>query len=428
MPSDKMRAFLISMGAFAPLLLCSMQQASATPAFSRQTGQSCAACHFQRYPLLNAYGRSFKANGYTQTGKQETIEDNSLSLPVTLNAAVVTKLRYVKTNGSSTGGTNGGEFNMPDEASLFLAGRVAKNIGYQADISLARDKALLAGFKMPFVFPQNEFILSAIPFFTDSQGPAYGYELLNTGAVEFSRPFENAAETSAQQYLVQTANKDNGGTTGVALVFHHKYGYLSYTPYITSYKDFPGDFTNTTPHQFMSYLRGVVTPEKVGNFELAAGFQLWKGSSNMHVNDSNGDPVPTTTHKADAWAVDGQAQGKVGNYPLGVYVAYGSAAKTATGSTKNDFNESPVSNKTAFTIAADMGVVPSKLGLGLAYRIANNGSGGSDGENAVTLAATYNVAKNVLLQVNHSFYSYGADVPTPAEGDQKTSLVLFSAF
>ncbi|MEI7748804.1 MAG: hypothetical protein WCI81_06990, partial [Chlorobiaceae bacterium] len=78
--------------------------------------------------------------------------------------------------------------------------------------------------------------------------------------------------------------------------------------------------------------------------------------------------------------------------------------------------------------AADMGVVPSKLGLGLAYRIANNGSGGSDGENAVTLAATYNVAKNVLLQVNHSFYSYGADVPTPAEGDQKTSLVLFSAF
>ena len=80
MPSDKMRAFLISMGAFAPLLLCSMQQASATPAFSRQTGQSCAACHFQRYPLLNAYGRSFKANGYTQTGKQETIEDNSLSL------------------------------------------------------------------------------------------------------------------------------------------------------------------------------------------------------------------------------------------------------------------------------------------------------------------------------------------------------------
>ncbi len=419
MSANKIRAFLISIGAFAPFLGL-VPQASATPAFSRQTGQSCAACHFQRYPLLNAYGRSFKANGYTQTGKQETIEDNSLSLPVTLNAAVVTKLRYVKTNGSSSDGTNGGEFNMPDEASLFLAGRIAKNIGYQADISLDRSKALLAGFKMPFVFPQNDFILSAIPFFTDTQGPAYGYELLNTGAVEFSRPFENAAETSAQQYLVQDANEKNGGTTGVALVFHHKYGYLSYTPYITQEKN--TDLPNATPHKFMSYVRGVVTPAKVGNFELAAGFQLWKGTSSIDVPEQQ-----RATHKADAWAVDGQAQGKVGNYPLGVYVAYGCAAKTADGSTQNDFNTSTVANKKAFTIAADMGVIPAKLGLGLAYRIANNGTGGSDGENAVTLAATYNIAKNVLLQVNHSFYSYGADVLTP-DGNQKTSLVLFSAF
>ncbi len=420
MPANKMRAFLISIGAFAPFL-CSVPQASATPAFSRQTGQSCAACHFQRYPLLNAYGRSFKANGYTQTGKQENIEDNSLSLPVTLNAAVVTKLRYVKTNGPTTDGTNGGEFNMPDEASLFLAGRVAKNIGYQADISLDRSSALLAGFKMPFVFPQNDFILSAIPFFTDTQGPAYGYELLNTGAVEFSRPFENGAETSAQQYLVQDANETNNGTTGVALVFHHKYGYLSYTPYITA------DLGTATPHKFMSYVRGVVTPAKVGNFELAAGFQLWKGTSSIDIPDNPENP---SAHKADVWAVDGQAQGKVGDYPLGVYVVYGSAAKSnaSEGATPNDFNESTVANRTAFTIAADLGVVPSKLGLGLAYRKANNGTGGSDGENAVTLAATYNIAKNVLLQLNHSFYSYGADVPTPEVGDQKTSLVLFSAF
>ncbi|TLU88038.1 MAG: hypothetical protein FDX21_01515 [Chlorobium sp.] len=423
MSLKKQRILLVLIGAFVPLLGF-VPQVSATPAFSRQTGQSCAACHFQRYPLLNAYGRSFKANGYTQTGKQETIEDNSLSLPVTLNAAVVTKLRYVKTNGVSTDGTNGGEFNMPDEASLFLAGRVAKNIGYQADISLGRDKSLLAGFKMPFVFPQNDFIISAIPFFTDTQGPAYGYELLNTGAVEFSRPFENAAETSAQQYLVQDANEANNGTTGVALVFHHKYGYLSYTPYITNNTN---DLANSTPHKFMSYVRGVVTPAKVGNFELAAGFQLWKGTSSIDVSGSAG-----LTKKADVWAIDGQAQGKVGSYPLGVYVAYGSAKKSdaASGATPNDFNESPLANKTAFTIAADMGIVPSKLGLGLAYRIAhnpNNGSTVSDGENAVTLAATYNVAKNVLLQVNHSFYSYGADVETP-DGNQKTSLVLFSAF
>ena len=37
--------------------------------YARQTGQACATCHFQHYPLLNEYGRAFKAGGYTQIGK-----------------------------------------------------------------------------------------------------------------------------------------------------------------------------------------------------------------------------------------------------------------------------------------------------------------------------------------------------------------------
>ena len=33
------------------------------PAFSRQTGLACSACHYQ-FPQLTPFGRQFKLNGY----------------------------------------------------------------------------------------------------------------------------------------------------------------------------------------------------------------------------------------------------------------------------------------------------------------------------------------------------------------------------
>jgi hypothetical protein len=413
------KSILLGAGCLTLLALSSPRDASATPAFARQTSQSCAACHFQRYPLLNSYGRKFKTNGYTQVGKQGTIEDKGLSLPTTLNAALVSKFRYQKTNGAATTGEDGelnaGQLQVPDEASLFLAGRVAKNIGFQADISVSSGGSGLAGFKVPFVFPSKDFTFLAVPFFTDAQGAAYGFELLNTGAVEYSRAFENAKETSAQQYIVKDANEELGAI-GAAFVVHHKYGYFSYTPYVASKG-------TTAPRRFISYFRGVVTPEKVGNFDMAAGVQFWKGVSTTGAVDEE------VTKHADVWAVDAQAQGNVGDLPLGVYLAYGSAAKS--GATENAFNTSTVANRSAFTVAAELGVVPSKFALGLGYRKGNSGDGGNDSENALTLGATYNIAKNVAFQLNHSIYSYGSDVEAQhaaTTGDQKTTFVVFSAF
>ncbi len=403
------------------LTFSSPQEGAATPAFARQTNQTCSACHFQRFPLLNPYGRNFKENGYTQVKPGTTIEDSDLSLPITLNAALVSKFRFQKTNGTGAGGTNTGEFNVPDEASLFLAGRVAKNIGFEADISLAKGgdaKAGLGGFKVPFVFPGKNVSFLAIPFFTDAQGAAYGYELLNTGAVEFSRVFEHVSETSAQQYLVKDAN-EKSGTTGLALVARHKYGFLSYTPHYSK-----GD--TGAPKSYLSYVRGVLTPGKVGNFDVAGGFQLWKGTSTL----KDSDPANDATTHADAIAFDAQAQGKVGSYPLGLYLTYGSAAKSAAGK-PNEFNSSTEGNKKAFTVGADFGIIPSQLGLEAAYRVGNNGSTtSSSAENAFTLGAIYNVAKNVSLQLNQTFYSYKViDESTLVNtGDRKTTLMLFSAF
>jgi hypothetical protein len=54
--------------------------ANAVPAFARQMDTGCDTCHFQHFPLLNAFGRAFKASGFTMTSRK-TIESDHISFP-----------------------------------------------------------------------------------------------------------------------------------------------------------------------------------------------------------------------------------------------------------------------------------------------------------------------------------------------------------
>ncbi|TLU83533.1 MAG: hypothetical protein FDX30_08655 [Chlorobium sp.] len=409
-----MRAVLFVFGVLS-FYACCAQKASATPVFARQTGFSCTACHFEQYPMLNAFGRNFKAEGYTATGngKQSRIDDENLSLPSTLNAAFVSKLRYQKTNGNSPDVlTNDGNFSIPDEAFLAIGGRLTKNIGFELGLSVVpgdvKDGKVLADFKLPITTKVNDFVLSAIPFTTSSQGPAYGFELLNTGAVEFARALENGEETSAQQYMGTAIE-----STGVAFVVYNKYGFINYTPYVMT----QGDFATKKPAH---YIRGAVTPS-IGDWDLGAGFQIWTGTSKI-----KNDGGLMIENRADAWALDFQAQGKVGDLPLGVYASYGNAAKSVDGNPVNVFNENTCKDLNAFVFSGMLGVIPNKLSLGAAYRIANTGASASDSDNAFTLGLAYMVAKNIQFQLNHSFYS--GNTHTSEEGNNLTTLVLYSAF
>lgn len=51
------------------LLPAAAGNASATPAFARQTGADCRTCHFQNMHSLNRYGREFKMNSFHETKK-----------------------------------------------------------------------------------------------------------------------------------------------------------------------------------------------------------------------------------------------------------------------------------------------------------------------------------------------------------------------
>lgn len=93
-------------GLFAPT------SAEAVPAFARQTGTACFACHYQVIPQLNGFGRSFKLGGMSQTS-QETIKDEGMDITPNINAAVMIGTHAVL--GQSTGSKS---FGLPSLATV----------------------------------------------------------------------------------------------------------------------------------------------------------------------------------------------------------------------------------------------------------------------------------------------------------------------
>ena len=111
----------VAVMAGAVLSLLAVSQAHALPAFSAQTGASCAACHVGGFgPELTSFGRAFKIGGYTM-GKTKN--------PVSAMAIA----SWIHTGADQPGGAAphySANNNLTlDEASLFLAGG---NLGLEA--------------------------------------------------------------------------------------------------------------------------------------------------------------------------------------------------------------------------------------------------------------------------------------------------------
>lgn len=404
----------------------------AVPAFARQMSVECSACHFKQFPLLNAFGRTFKAGGFIMGG-QSLIEGDKLSLPNVLNASLVTKVRYQKTNGDSNPkkGTDKGEFQFPDEAALLIGGKAAEHVGFLLEFATfgaantgsgevtsgtpdkadtgSGDFSLFASYKMPIVYDVGRSKVSVIPFSTDALGASYGFELLNTGAVRNVRLTEHRKEVSAQQYL-----GTDGAATGIAFVAAYDTGFVN----ISQWAPVHGNNDNS----FLNYFRIAATPQ-IGDWDLGMGGQMWSGETTGTFGDTE---AAGTTKKADAWAVDAQAQGEVASMSLAVNVSYAVAAKTTD--TTNIFNSSTAGDKKAMAVAAELGVL-SDTYVSLAYRTADNGKATNSTDDATALGLKYMLAQNVQLSLNHTIYSGDANKNNKGgAGDQLSTLMIFAAF
>jgi hypothetical protein len=110
------RAALLLLAILAPV------DAQALPAFARQTGQNCVACHAGgQFPELTPYGRMFKLTGYTIGAR---------AVPL----AVMGVINYAKVADTTKSDDPGADFQKNgtpvfSSASLFIAGKITDNIG-----------------------------------------------------------------------------------------------------------------------------------------------------------------------------------------------------------------------------------------------------------------------------------------------------------
>jgi hypothetical protein len=421
--------------AFAP-------EASALPVFARQTGMACSACHFQHFPLLNGFGRAFKAAGYTMMGAQGKVESeqpaeqvgkegqihgnghSELSLPNVLNLGVLTTTRYDNIQNSAS------LWNVPGsggELSIFFGGRVAEFAGFLAELGMAGPAALGAA-KLALLYPVGDARVGVVAF-TGAQGVAHSFELLNTGAANVHKMTafngvnngnallgggNHVAVFSAAQFLQTQAP-----ATGLSLVANNSMGFVVLGKYEQAGVGTPG--AHNLP---LNYVRAAGTFDLAG-FESAVGVQSWGGSSALLA-------VGTTNR---ATVIDGQMQGEIAGMPVGFYASYGTAP---VGSQFNIGGAAATSGATTFNIAGELGVIPHVATLQLAVRAAKDGqsAGVTNVTNsAIMIGGTYELAQNVELSLSTTSNSGSAwnvggsrNVAGAVVGKTETTLMMEALF
>lgn len=414
-------AGVLAATAFAP-------EAAAVPSFARQTGMACTACHAQHFPILNSFGRAFKASGYTMMGAQGKVEGDHLSIPDTLNMSLVMKLRHQKDNRAGAAplvnNTLGdGNWQMMDEFALFFGGRVADNIGFIIEGAMIGGGGggvgnLAAGFRMPFVFDMGGAKLSIVPFTTDAMGPQMGYEQSSGGVYRANRWAEHRREISAIQYSADRG-VDGGGASGFTFAAQNDMGFIALTKYNPSYMLGQANAANDMDS---NYIRIAATPT-VSDWAMMIGVGRMSGTSKIGAGNTI---IPTAAMllDTDQTFFDFQAQGEVAGKELGVYLQHAKAPATANGNAYNPGRAVGLPDRKATTIGADYSVIPHVLSIGLGYRNADNGAAATvNGDDAWTLTGVYDLYQNVALHVNYSKYSGSSRTAANAQKNLTTFML-----
>jgi len=397
-------------------------EVGAVPSFARQTGMACNTCHFQSYPILTAFGRSFKADGYLMAGSQGLIEGQDLSLPNTLNIAMVGKIRanWHKAD-SADGFTQSVEW--PDELGMLIGGRLSENSGFLFELDQAGGEGI-AGGKVHFnIADLGGAKLSVITFRGAEAG--YGIELMGTGALGLQRPVESH-NWSANLLLADHVG-DADDAAGLTVAANAPNFMVSATGYSTSFGPVDGMAT---------YFRGAYFADVAG-WDVGVGAQLFTGGSSVNVDtgtvDADGAPIfENKTTDAVRTVFDAQAQGSVAGMPLGVYASFGTAPK-ASGSAVNLYNGTDA-DASAFGVLGQLWMSPAvALFGGYGQVVSGNGDAVANNEQTdgyVILGAKFKPAQNITIEAYNE--SHTISQSDAAAGADKTNsllrLMLFAGF
>jgi hypothetical protein len=344
------------------------------PAFARQTGLDCNSCHnASGYPALNSFGQAFKAAGFTQGNDDEMIGDGEvLSIPKSMHMSLVFKGR-VHATGELGAGDAEVATQVPDELAILAGGRIGKNIGWLTEIG--GTSAEFASFKVVFAPEVGPVRIGIVPWFSDLT-PAYFFETQSTGAVRNLRTWEDRGVSSAMN-AISFGGANKVMHSGLGLYVWHTMGYLAFTPFLGGFNadGFSANevnINNADESAVGYYTRLAVTPS-FGNVEMGVGVQYYAGDA--IVDDATGLVSRLSTLGVDAQAVIGL------DMPIIATLAYASDM---------------TNDASAFTVTAEIALVPDSFNAGLAYRLGLTDSVTSQ----VGLLLKYNIARNVRLQLD----------------------------
>ncbi|HET6144484.1 MAG TPA: hypothetical protein VFE02_13325 [Candidatus Acidoferrales bacterium] len=136
MKNDTMNLFrggvFVAICALFVALFVQVPTASAIPSYARQTGFPCKSCHYMP-PELTPLGRAFKLNGYTMSGKPTVTSPakgnvSGLNILETFPLSVLLDTSFTSLKSPEPLSQNG-SFQLPQQASLFLAGAWSTHVG-----------------------------------------------------------------------------------------------------------------------------------------------------------------------------------------------------------------------------------------------------------------------------------------------------------
>jgi hypothetical protein len=324
-------------------------------AFARQTGLDCTSCHSAAgFPALSSFGAAFKAGGYVQGNEEKMVGDGEgLSIPEALNFGIVFKGRdKISVDGD---GNYTNALQIPDEAALFAAGRIAKNVGFVIELG----DAWYNSFKLVWVNDIGPVKLGIVPWVTDAFGSGWVFETLSTGNVRNIRVGENRSLVSAAS---ATGWGGAGDASGLGLYVWHPMGFVAYSAF-TPGRDV--DIQDGMGH----YVRAAATPSlDFGDIGVGVSY---KGGS------TSGEDGDLTYNWLGA-----DAQLMLADIPLTAIVTYAMGLDSGADS--------------AVTVNIDYAILENMLNANVSFR-----AGLSDGiSNAVGGSIRYNIATNVRLSLD----------------------------
>ncbi len=339
-----MKKMIFSAAAFGLVAVSSMAlaptSAEAIPAFARQTGAACLSCHFQEIPALSPFGRAFKMGSFTDVGDEGLVEDDGLSIPVSLNASMVVRMNVEHVSGGSATDAGVTSYSIPADANFLVAGRVGTNTGAFVEFGGgAGDTGTgfnnfqllnsfdMGGFKVGFGYASDSFGGSSVLEVSSVFGQHSG-AVGDVGAVS---AVNNSGFTNSMSQIGAWIGNDLGYIQVALIAPGGGAGWAEKTAGTAAASATQGTVNVGTK---LGKLVRVVATLDVGGFDTVIGLGLVAGKaakSGSNANGGAGTVSGVTGSDMKLQFVDFQMQGETGDMAVGLYADWAHAKGTANG-------------------------------------------------------------------------------------------------